>query len=80
MIDAKIKTSKNDELESLYSYCSRLSKKNNSVLYMLEFYLNKKLLEDEKLAEIRDILLTVSAEITKIPTCLIIEGDNDEGL
>lgn len=84
MIDVKVKIQQSDgmeELEGLYSYCSRLSKRNNSVLYLLENYVGKKLLEDEKLAEIRDILLTVSADITKINSLLVIEsGDQDEGL
>lgn len=80
-INLKIQQSNNQsEFESLYSYCSRLSKKNNSILYLLESYLGKKLLEDEKLAEIRDILLTVSADITKIQSNLIIEsGEDNEG-
>jgi hypothetical protein len=84
MINAKVKIQQSngmDELEGLYSYCSRLSKRNNSVLYLLEKYAGKKLLEDEGLAEIRDILLTVSADITKINSLLVIEsGEEDEGL
>lgn len=63
--------------ESLQSYCNRLAKKNNSVLYMLEAYLNKKMLEDEKLAEIRDVILTVSAEISKLPSRIEC-GDKNE--
>lgn len=78
MIEIKVRTPKGEE--SLYSYCSRLSKRNNSVLYLLETYLDKKLLDDEKLAEIRDILLTVSADITKISSHLHLEGDEDERL
>lgn len=78
MIEIKIQQGEN--VESLYSYCSRLSKRNNSVLYLLETYLNKKLLDDEKLAEIRDVLLTVSADITKISSHLVVEGDEDERL
>lgn len=66
-------------LESLYVYVSRISKKNNSILYLLEQYLNKKLLEEQELAEIRDIILTVSADISKLPNHLIV-GDEDEGL
>ncbi|MEH7116035.1 hypothetical protein V7128_01250 [Neobacillus vireti] len=84
MIEVKVKIKSTDgkeELESLYSYCSRLSKKNNSVLYLLESYLNKKLLEEPQLAEIRDILLTVSADITKITSHLHVEcGEKDEEL
>ncbi len=68
-------------IESVYSYCSKLSKRNNSILYLLESYLNKKLLDDVELAEIRDIILTVSADISKLHTLLFVEsGDKDEGL
>jgi hypothetical protein len=66
-----------DEIESLYSYCSRLSKKNNSILYLLESYLNKKLLEEPKLAEIRDVVLTVSADISKLNSLISIECGED---
>lgn len=84
MIEVKVKTKSTDgceQLESLYSYCCRLSKRNNSILYLLESYLNKKLLEEPQLAEIRDILLTVSADITKISNYLHIEcGEENEKL
>lgn len=66
--------------ESLELYCRRLSKKNNVVLYKLEDYLGKKLLDNEELAEIRDIILTVSAEIKEIPNNIKVSGDKDEGL
>lgn len=79
MIDnIKVKTLYFNE-ESLYSYCSKLSKRNNSVLYLLEKYLNKKLLDDSQLAEIRDIVLTVSADISKLHSNLIV-GEEDERL
>lgn len=69
-----------EEIESLYAYCTKLSKRNNSVLYLLESYLNKKLLDDPKLTKIRDIILTVSADISKLHNQLYIEdGDSDEG-
>lgn len=67
------------EEESLYGYCSKLSRRNNSVLYLLEKYLNKKLLDDPELAEIRDIVLTVSADISKLHSNLIV-GEDDERL
>ena len=69
-----------EELESLYLYCSRLSKKNNSLLYLLENYLNKKLLEDNELSEIRDLILTVSADISKLSYNIVEDGDDSEGL
>jgi hypothetical protein len=65
--------------ESLYGYCARLSKRNNSVLYKLEDYLNQRLLDNSDLAEIRDIILTVSADISKLHDDLKL-GDEDEGL
>jgi hypothetical protein len=65
--------------ESLYSYCARLSKKNNSILYKLENYLDQRLLDNGDLAEIRDIILTVSADISKLHDNLKL-GDEDEGL
>ncbi|PGZ96951.1 hypothetical protein COE51_16400 [Bacillus pseudomycoides] len=63
----------NETIESIESYCIRIGKKNNSILYKLENYLNKKMLSDESLIEIRDIVLTISAEIANIPK--IIELD-----
>ncbi|MGK4040945.1 hypothetical protein AB0Y20_01490 [Heyndrickxia oleronia] len=84
MKEVKVKLTNYDgsiEFESLYSYCSRLSKKNNSVLYLLESYLNKKLPTEPELVEIRDVLLTVSADISKLNSHLVIEcGDDCEGL
>jgi len=81
-IKIKVPYPNNDcEVESVYSYCSKLSKRNNSILYLLESYLNRKLLDDSQLAEIRDIILTVSADISKLHTLLVVEnGDEDEGL
>lgn len=81
MSDMKVKIHQEGmELESVYSYCSRLSKRNNSILYLLESYLNKKLLDEPELAEIRDIILTVSADISKLHSILHIDGDEHEGL
>lgn len=79
MIEIKVKTSK-DEVENLHAYCSRLGRRNNSVLYLLESYLEKKLLDDEKLTEIRDVVLTVSADITKLSSHVVLEGDENERL
>lgn len=73
------KSDGNQEIESVYSYCSRLSKRNNAVLYLLESYLSKKLLDEPELAEIRDIILTVSADISKLHNHLHVEcGDVNE--
>ncbi|CAM5190996.1 hypothetical protein FTE28_05745 [Bacillus licheniformis] len=63
---------------SLQEHCIRLSKKNNSVLYKVEQYLNKKMLSDTELAEIREIILDVSAEIVRLGQSL--SGDSNERL
>lgn len=65
--------------ESLESYCKRLGKKNNSLLFKLEKYLNKKLLSDDELIEIRDLILTSSAEISRLANYVHV-GDENEGL
>jgi hypothetical protein len=76
----KICNSENQEsFETLDSYCKRLGKRNNSLLYRLENYLGKKLMSDDELIEIRDLVLTMSADISKLST-LIVVGDQDEGL
>ncbi|MER2059118.1 MAG: hypothetical protein ABTA16_09865 [Niallia sp.] len=82
MSNLKVKIIKNDgttEIESLYAYCSKISKRNNSILYKLENYLGMKLLDEPDLVELRDIILTVSADVSKISQ-LVICGDEDEGL
>ena len=66
------------ENETIENYCKRLSKKNNSVLYLLEEYLNRSLLSDEKLIHIRDTILTVSADINRLNSR--IDGESNEGL
>lgn len=65
--------------ETLESYCKRLSKKNNSILYKLEKYLQKSMLSEPELLEIRDVILTVSGDISRIPIN-IINGDPHEKL
>ncbi|MCA1233361.1 hypothetical protein HRF59_05945 [Bacillus velezensis] len=68
------------KIEELDVYCNTLSKKNNSVLFKLEKYLNKKLLSDPDLIEIRDTILTVSGELNRLNDCLLTDGDSIEGL
>ncbi|WP_152545215.1 hypothetical protein [Priestia flexa] len=51
----------------LHEKCLRLSKKNNSVLFKLEKYLGKSLMSNEDLIIIRDTILSVSAEISRLP-------------
>lgn len=57
----------------------RLSKKNNSVLFKLEEFLDKKLISDPSLSEIRDIILSVSGDIVRLENSIVC-GDHDEGL
>lgn len=84
MTDIKVKSSyinSDFEDENVFSYCSKLGKRNNAILYLLETYLNKKLLSNNELAEIRNVILTVSADIARLPSLLYVEdGDENEGL
>ena len=63
--------------EPLDSYCKKLSKKNNAILYKLENYIGKPLLSDDQLTEIRDIILTVSADIGRINQFISESEDNE---
>jgi len=63
--------------EDLNAYCRKLSKKNNSILYKLEDYLGVQLASDSSLMEIRDIILTVSAELSRIPSNIIKDEENE---
>jgi hypothetical protein len=73
--------SSHSEYESLAVYCQKISKKNNSLLYHLEKYLGKKLLSDNELTEIRDLILTVSGDISRLPDIsVVIDGDENERL
>ena len=63
--------------EDLNAYCRKLSKKNNSVLYKLEDYLGGQLASDNRLMEIRDIILTVSAELSRIPSNIVKDEENE---
>ena len=74
-----IKNPANQSVDTLQVYCQKISKKNNSLLYHLENYLDKKLLSDEKLTEIRDLILTVSGDISRLPDIAVV-GDENEGL
>ncbi len=59
MSTIKVKSANKDgqiKLEDLDVFCNKLCKRNNSVLFKLEKYLNKKLLSDPELTEIRDII------------------------
>ncbi|MNF66700.1 hypothetical protein D3C84_484970 [compost metagenome] len=70
----------NDQLEQLDVYCKKMSKKNNALLYKLENYLGKKLMTDDELVEIRDVILTVSADISRISDLIVVDGEDNEKL
>ncbi|WP_342412580.1 hypothetical protein NYE22_10825 [Bacillus sp. FSL K6-1560] len=83
MSTIKVKSAHKDgqiKLEDLEVFCSKLCKRNNSVLFKLEKYLNKKLLSDPELTEIRDTILTVSGELSRLRDNLVTDGDSNEGL
>lgn len=63
----------------LNEHLIRLSKKNNSVLFKLEEFLDKKLIADPSLSEIRDIILSVSGDIVRLENSIVC-GDHNEGL
>jgi hypothetical protein len=65
---------------SLVEFCYHAKNKNNVVLHLLENYLGKSLNDDEKLSEIRKIILDVSGEINRLPYNLFVEGDSDSRL
>jgi hypothetical protein len=62
--------------ESIEVYCQRISKRNNAILYKLEEYLDVKLLSNEHLKGIRDNILSVSADMEKLPKLIKVEGDD----
>ncbi|AOA54421.1 hypothetical protein MKS87_11595 [Bacillus subtilis] len=83
MSTIKVKSANKDgqiKLEDLDVFCNKLCKRNNSVLFKLEKYLNKKLLSDPELTEIRDTILTVSGELNRLKYNLVTDGDSIEGL
>jgi hypothetical protein len=63
--------------ETLEVFCQKISKRNNSVLYRLEKYLNDKMLSNDDLREIRNIILDVSASINRLPETIRINEDGD---
>lgn len=77
---SKLYVKVNDQLEQLDVYCKKMSKKNNSLLYKLENYLGKKLMTDEELVAIRDSILTVSADISRLSDSIVLDGDDNERL
>ncbi|MEX0595712.1 MAG: hypothetical protein WD512_04360 [Candidatus Paceibacterota bacterium] len=59
--------------EEFKDICFKLSKRNNSTLYKIETYFGVSMMSDDEIAEIRNDILTVSAEIKRLP--YMTEGD-----
>lgn len=66
--------------ENLTSYCSWLKRKNNVALHLIESYIGKDMREDERLLEIRNVILDVSGDIARLPYKLIIVSEENEKL
>lgn len=72
--------------EELDTYCMWLKNKNNVVLHLIESYLKAEgviqddLSSDPKLKEIRNMILDVSGDISRLPSKAYAVGDNDERL
>lgn len=63
--------------EPLNIFCQKISRRNNSVLYKIEKYLNDKMLSNDELREIRNVILDVSANISRLPENIKIDKDGD---
>lgn len=61
---------------SLVEYCKSLSKRNQVVLFKLEDYLGRSLVNDETLIEIRKLILSVSGDIMRLSNNIIVERDD----
>lgn len=72
--------------EELSTYCMWLKNKNNVVLHLLETFLkdegviDKDLSSDPRLKEIRNMILDVSGDISRLPDKAYSVGDNGERL
>lgn len=65
---------------SLKEYCERIGKRNNSILYKLEKYLGIKMLSNEDLKEVRNIILDTSADVSRLPDNVVIYEMGDDYL
>lgn len=65
---------------SLSGFCYHLKNKNTVALHLIEKYIGKSLDSEDRLVEIRKIILDVSGEINRLPYNIFIEDDNNEGL
>lgn len=66
--------------ENITSYCSWLKRKNNVALHLIESYIGKDMREDERLLEIRNVILDVSGDIARLPYKLIMVSEENEKL
>lgn len=64
--------------ENLDSYCKWLKNKNTVTLHLLEKYLGQSLESDERLLEIKKIILDVSGDISRLPHNIFVKDDEDE--
>lgn len=65
---------------SLVEYCYHLKNKNMVVLHLIENYIGYPLTSDDKLMEIRKIILDVSGNVNRLPYNIFVEEDEDEKL
>ena len=65
---------------SLIEYCYYLKNKNSVVLHLIENYVGYPLDTDDRLLEIRKIILDVGGNINRLPYNIFVEEDEDEGL
>lgn len=64
---------------SLVEYCYYLKNKNSVVLHLIENYVGHPLDTDDRLLEIRKIILDVGGNINRLPYNVFVEEDEDEG-
>ena len=65
---------------NLVEYCYHLKNKNLVVLHLIENYIGYPLDTDDRLKEIRKIILDVSGNINRLPYSIFVEEDENEGL
>lgn len=69
-----------DGFEDLVSYCEWLKRKNSVVLFKIEKFTNQKLNSHPDLLEIRNLILDVSNDISRLASIIVVEGDEVERL
>lgn len=65
--------------EDIHSYCRWLNNKNIVALHLLENYLGITMDSNDKLVEIKKIILDVSGSINRLPYTIVVkENDNEK--